>query len=149
MLCFITLIDKKGYFRATMIELEQLDSRLCWHPILPIRQNGVLMSLLWGSVNHQMAVPVPSISYCVLNHHNLFYRIQNALAFNRDTCCHLALCLQLLPSHSYHWDQLDEQAINISAMGEQISMYYKQELIEGSSEKVDRTFWKCNFKDCL
>jgi hypothetical protein len=47
-----------------------------------------------------MAVPVPSISCCVLNHHNLFYQIQSALAFNRDTCCHLALCLLLLPFHS-------------------------------------------------
>ncbi len=54
----------------------------------------------WGSVIHQMAVPVPSISCCVLNHHNLFYQIQNGLAFNRDTCCHLALCLWLLP---FHW----------------------------------------------
>jgi hypothetical protein len=49
---------------------------------------------------HQMAVPVPSISCRVLNHHNLFYQIQNALAFNWDTCCLLALCLQLLPFHS-------------------------------------------------
>jgi hypothetical protein len=24
----------------------------------------------WGSVTHQMAVPVPNISCCVLNHHN-------------------------------------------------------------------------------
>jgi hypothetical protein len=55
----------------------------------------------WVSVTHQMAVPVPSISCCVLNHHNLFYQIQNALAFNRDTCCHLALCLWLLPFHSF------------------------------------------------
>ncbi len=47
-----------------------------------------------------MAVPVPSMSCCVLNHHNLFYQIQNALAFNRDTCCYLALCLRLLP---FHW----------------------------------------------
>jgi hypothetical protein len=31
-----------------------------------------------------MAVPVPSISCCVLNHHNIFYQIQNALAFNWD-----------------------------------------------------------------
>ncbi len=54
----------------------------------------------WGSVTHQMAVPVPSISSCVLNHHNLFYPIQNTLPFNRDTCCHLALCLRLLP---FHW----------------------------------------------
>ncbi len=46
-----------------------------------------------------MAVPVPSISCCVLNHHNLFYQIQNALVFNRDMCCHLALCLLLLPFH--------------------------------------------------
>ncbi len=53
----------------------------------------------WGSVIPQMAVPVPSISCCVLIHHNLFYQIQNALAFNRDTCCHLALCLRLLPFH--------------------------------------------------
>jgi hypothetical protein len=43
-----------------------------------------------------MAVPVPRISCCVLNHHNLFYQIQNGLAFNWDTCCHLALCLWLL-----------------------------------------------------
>ncbi len=55
--------------------------------------------LKWGSVTHQMAVPVPHISCCVLNHHNLFYQIQNALAFNWDTCCHIALCLQLLPFH--------------------------------------------------
>ncbi len=53
----------------------------------------------WGSVNHQMAEPVPSISCCVLNYHNLFYQIQNALAFNQDTCCHLALSLRLLPFH--------------------------------------------------
>jgi hypothetical protein len=32
-------------------------------------------------------------------YHNLFYQIQNALAFNWDTCCHLALCLWLLPFH--------------------------------------------------
>jgi len=51
----------------------------------------------WGFVTHQMAIPVPSISCCVLNCHYLFYQIQNALAFNWDTCCHLALCLQLLP----------------------------------------------------
>ena len=39
-----------------------------------------------------MAAAVPSISCCVLNHHNLFYQIQNALAFNRDTCCHVYGC---------------------------------------------------------
>jgi hypothetical protein len=46
-----------------------------------------------------MVIPVPSISCGVLNHHNLFYQIQNALAFNWDMCCHLALCLWLLPFH--------------------------------------------------
>ncbi len=50
---------------------------------------------------HPMAVPVLSISCCVSNHRNLFYQIQNALAFNRDMCCHLALCLRLLP---FHWN---------------------------------------------
>ncbi len=54
----------------------------------------------WGSVTHQMAVPVPSISCCVLNHPNLSYQIHNALTFNWDMCCHLALCLRLLP---FHW----------------------------------------------
>jgi len=48
-----------------------------------------------------MAVPVPSISCCVLNHHNLFYQMQSALVFNWDMCCHLALCLRLLPFHSF------------------------------------------------
>jgi hypothetical protein len=52
-----------------------------------------------GSVTHQMAVPVPSISCCGLNHHNLFYQIHNALTFNWDKCCHLVLCLRLLPFH--------------------------------------------------
>ncbi len=51
------------------------------------------------SVTHQMPIPVPSISCCVLNHHNLFYQRKNALAFNQDTCCHLALCFLLLPFH--------------------------------------------------
>ncbi len=27
----------------------------------------------------------------------LFYKEKNALAFNRDRCCHLVLCLQLIP----------------------------------------------------
>jgi hypothetical protein len=46
-----------------------------------------------------MTVPVPSISCCVLNRHNLFYQIHNALAFNRDMYCHIALCLRLPPFH--------------------------------------------------
>jgi hypothetical protein len=62
-------------------------------------RGGHWKGMQWGSVTHQMAVPVPSKSCCVLNHYNLFYQIQNALAFNWDNCCHLALCLRLLPSH--------------------------------------------------
>ncbi len=50
-----------------------------------------------------MAVPVPSISCCVLNYHNLFYQVQNALVFNWDMCCHLVLCLWLLPFHCDNW----------------------------------------------
>ncbi len=45
----------------------------------------------WGFVTHQMAVPAPSISCYILNHHNLFYQIHNALAFKWDMCCHLVL----------------------------------------------------------
>jgi hypothetical protein len=55
--------------------------------------------LKWGSVNHQMAVPVPSVSCCVLNNNDSFYQEPNELAFNRDTCCHLVFCLQLIASH--------------------------------------------------
>ncbi len=58
----------------------------------------------WGSVKHQMVVPVPSINCCVLNHQNLFYQIQNALAFIWDMCCHLALCLQWIPFHCSYWN---------------------------------------------
>ncbi len=46
-----------------------------------------------------MAVPFKSKSCCILNYHNLFYQIQNALTFNWDMCCHLVLCLWLLPFH--------------------------------------------------
>ncbi len=41
----------------------------------------------------------PSISCCIFNKHNFFYKEQNALAFNWDMCCHLALCLQLIIFH--------------------------------------------------
>ncbi len=47
-----------------------------------------------------MAVPVPSICWCVFNNHNFFFQEQNALAFNRCKCCHLALCLRLITFHS-------------------------------------------------
>ncbi len=57
----------------------------------------------WGSVNHQMAVPIPSISCCVFNNNYFFYQELNELAFNRDTCCHLVICLQLIASHSSYF----------------------------------------------
>ncbi len=53
----------------------------------------------WGTVNHQMAVPVPSINCCVYNNNYYFFQEQNELAFNWDTCCHLVICLQLIASH--------------------------------------------------
>ncbi len=37
---------------------------------------------------------------CFKLENHLFCQIKNALAFNRDTCCHLVLCLRLLP---FHW----------------------------------------------
>jgi len=68
---------------------------------------GVQCNGLNGAVTHQGAVPVQSISRCALNHHNLFYQIQNVLAFNWDTCCHLVLCLRLLPFHGASLDTGD------------------------------------------
>ncbi len=53
----------------------------------------------WGSVNHQMAVPVPSISCCVFNNNDFCCQELNELAFNWDTCCHLVICLQLIASN--------------------------------------------------
>ncbi len=32
-----------------------------------------------------------------------FCKEKNALAFNRDRCCHLALCLRLIPFHWTYW----------------------------------------------
>jgi hypothetical protein len=82
----------------------------------------------WGSVTHQMAVPVPSISCCVLNFHNLFYQIQNAIAFNRDMCCHLALCLWLLPFHYWHILIRQRGRIPLLALGEwkTVKSYYNK-----------------------
>jgi hypothetical protein len=65
-----------------------------------------------------MVVPVPSISCCVFNNNDFFYQEPNELAFNRDTCCHLVICLQLIASHclifkvrcSISWQTLDKVA---------------------------------------
>ncbi len=43
----------------------------------------------------------------------LFYQIQNALSFNQDTCCHLVLCLWLLP---FHW-VLNEANNKVQSLG--------------------------------
>ncbi len=36
---------------------------------------------------------------------NFFSEEKNALAFNRDRCCHLVLCSQLIPFHSVNFHQ--------------------------------------------
>jgi hypothetical protein len=80
---------------------------LSWAMMSVILQSVVMLRVItlsviqcqWGFVTHKMAVPVPSISCCVFNYHNKFYQVQNALAFNRDMCCHQALSLRLLPFH--------------------------------------------------
>jgi hypothetical protein len=56
-----------------------------------------------GSVTCQMAVPVISLSSGFFNNHNFFYQEPNALAFNKDMCYHLALCLWLIIFHSLHY----------------------------------------------
>ncbi len=61
-------------------------------------QKKISYLLKRSSFTHQMAVPVPSINCCVLNHHNLFYHIQNALVFNWDMCWHLAVASFPLPA---------------------------------------------------
>jgi hypothetical protein len=46
-----------------------------------------------------MAVLIPRISRCVLFTSVFLPKEQNALAFKRDTWCHLVSCLQMIPSH--------------------------------------------------
>ncbi len=71
--------DEKYFFFGILSFLSEiLPTHTCWQWLHQ-----------WGSFTHQMAVPVPSMSCCVLNHHNLFYQIQNALAFHWDLCYHL------------------------------------------------------------
>ncbi len=100
---------------------------------LMIYAEGGSTMVEWGSVTHQMAVPVPSISCCVINLHNLFYQIQNALVFNCDTCCHLALCLWLLPFHYWHILIRQRGRIPLLALGEwkTVKSYFNKFLILG------------------
>ncbi len=49
-----------------------------------------------GSITHQMALPITLISCCISQQLNIFCNDKNALAFNWDRCCHLAICLQLI-----------------------------------------------------
>jgi hypothetical protein len=37
---------------------------------------------------------------CFITSKKFFCKEKNALAFNRDRCCHLVICLQLIP---FHW----------------------------------------------
>jgi hypothetical protein len=53
-----------------------------------------------GSMNEALLPTSPKYKLlCFKLENNLFCQIKNALAFNRDTCCHLVLCLRLLPFH--------------------------------------------------
>jgi hypothetical protein len=45
-----------------------------------------------------MVLPIPSIRCCFLNSY-FFSKEKKALAFNRDRCCLLVLCLQLILFH--------------------------------------------------
>jgi hypothetical protein len=99
------------YYKAFMVVIKVQDAgwlvtlRHFYPSLIFLRKGRTSQSVpTYGdneAVIHQMAVPVPSISCCVLNHHNLFYQMQSVLAFNWDMCCHLALCLRLLPFHSF------------------------------------------------
>ncbi len=85
-----------------------------------------------------MAVPVPSISCCVLNHHNLFYQMQSALAFKWDMCCHLALCLRLLPFHSFGRVLLEKER---KLMGENLSHIFNSRCLSNVITPTQKTVW--------
>jgi len=40
---------------------------------------------------------------CFITTKNFFCKEKNTLAFNRDRCCHLVLCLRLIPFHCLHF----------------------------------------------
>jgi hypothetical protein len=47
-----------------------------------------------------MPASIPGLSLCVLFTLYIFQKEElNALAFNQDTCSHLALCLHVMPLH--------------------------------------------------
>ncbi len=48
-----------------------------------------------------MALPIPSISGCISNNYNFFYKEKKALAFYQDKCCYLVLCLWLILFYYY------------------------------------------------
>ncbi len=93
---------KKKKFKKSVLQKLQFVSyfaSLCL-PLSSKPLKGYFKSFCeWVSVNHQMAVPVPSISFCVFNNNDFFYQEPNELAFNRDTSCHLVICLRLIASH--------------------------------------------------
>ncbi len=89
----------------------------------------------WGSVNHQMAVPVPSISCCIFNNNDFFYQDPNELAFNRDTCCHLVICLWLIASHLEH----QSRVVNGTTGFTNVNNYFNQHLL------LPRDIWWSKF----
>jgi hypothetical protein len=56
-----------------------------------------------------MALAIPRISCCIFNNYDFFGKENKTLAFNRDRCCHLALCLQL-----FHWREFAELSFHQS-----------------------------------
>ncbi len=61
----------------------------------PLSKKGVSMRLCHppdGSTSPKYKLPCFITTKC-------FCKEKNALAFNRDRCCHLVLCLQLIPFH--------------------------------------------------
>jgi hypothetical protein len=65
---------------------------------MTVQLTSIFQPFQWGSITHKMALPIQGISWCVLFTF-FFCEKQNALAFNQDTWCHLALCLQMILLH--------------------------------------------------
>ncbi len=60
---------------------------------LIIKSLHTVYVIQWGSVTQYKLL-------CFITTKIFFGKEKNTLAFNRDRCCHLVLCLQLIPFHS-------------------------------------------------
>jgi len=71
---------------------------------------------------------------------------KNALAFNRDRCCHLALCLQLIPFHCVHfaWTKVNKMKWRVHLCSKNILLptrTYFTKTFADSFAKFSRIFW--------